>query len=142
MYQLIARALTRTPHIRRFHKARGLSKALLKWFDYEGVIWPDGNIYLLEPYFEDGWIRRHEFCHLKQWRRYPWTFWLRLYWQYWKYGHDLAPFEVAADDYAWKHYDKLRANSPENIVTRVGTWQGPIFYAPTKTLRAFLDPPA
>jgi len=84
----------------RFRKATGFARWLLCYFGFDAVTWPDGNIYLLEKAFSSRWLRRHELAHLMQWRRHPWSFWFRIYWQYATAGHDQAPLEIEADAYA------------------------------------------
>ena len=51
--------------------------------------------------FRSGWVRRHEYAHILQMRRYGSLVFMLLYWYYlYRYGYSENPFEVEANVHA------------------------------------------
>lgn len=78
-----------------------LSRFLLWLTDMDAVTYPWKLIYVRAECWNDNRLKRHELAHLRQIKRLgSLAFWVILYYQYIRFGHDNAPLEIEADYYA------------------------------------------
>jgi hypothetical protein len=62
-----------------------------------GITLPWGRVYLLQPWLQCDWLRRHEMVHLRQIRADgPVFFTLRYFWWLARYGYRNNPYEIEA----------------------------------------------